>query len=213
MKNFKAEANELFDEGRISELLGILDIDDQSARAAFENDLLDLCENYREIMSTLPCDLPDAPFNLSLTKRADWLDTNVKKPAERLLAALEDDKQPMFSTWPYPLGVPGFRDNNIIKTELQELQEMSVKLTRSLRGQQAEDAGHSQEFRQELFIAIALLLRKHAPEVKPNRGVYDPELRRRVGVYVDAMRLIFHRITGTSENLDRLIRAEMNNPF
>tara|TARA_R110000772_G_scaffold27017_1_gene69110 strand:+ start:913 stop:1554 length:642 start_codon:yes stop_codon:yes gene_type:complete len=213
LKNFKAEAQELFDESRIAELADILSVEGHASIAAFESDLLDLCAHYREIISTLPCDLPDAPFNLSLTKRADWLESNVSKPAERLLSALEDDKQPMFSTWPYPLGVPGFRDNNILQAELRELQEMSVKLMRSLRGQQADDAGHSQEFRQELFIAIALLLRKHAPEVKPNRGVYDPELRRRVGVYVDAMRLIFHRITGTSENLDRLIRSEMINPF
>lgn len=202
----------MFDAGRIAELVGILKIGDQSLINAFESDLLELCAHYREVISALPSDLPDAPFNLSLTKRADWLDSNVNKPIARLLAALSDEKRPMFSTWPYPLTVPEFRDNNILINELRELHASSEELTRSLRGQQSEDAGHSQEFRQKLFSAIASLLRRYAPNVKPNRGVYDPEQRKRVGNYVDAIRLIFDRITGTSENLDRLIRSEMHFP-
>ena len=212
MTSFEVEARTLFNADQIAELDDIPGLEDPVAVAAFERDLLDLCLHYREIISTLPCDLPDAPCNVSLTKRADWLQTNVNKPIERLLAALDDEKRPMFSTWPYPLSVPQFRDNEILRRELRDLQKVSGELTESLRGQQADDAGHSQEFRQELFNAIARLLRKHAPHLKPNRGVYFPELKRRSGPYVDAVRLIFDGIAGTKENLDRLIRGEMEHP-
>jgi hypothetical protein len=118
----------------------------------------------------------------------------------------------MFSTWPYPLSVPEFQDHASLKDELDALRLRAVKLRDSLRGQQAEDAGHSQELRAEVFAAIARLLRKHRPDFKPNRGVYDPELRHRDGLYVEAMRLIIRKITGAKENLDRLIRAEIHFP-
>ena len=73
MRNFKAEAQSLFDAQTMAELADILGMTGDSAIAAFQVGLIDLCAHYREVISTLPCDLPDAPFNLSLTKRADWL--------------------------------------------------------------------------------------------------------------------------------------------
>lgn len=196
----------------MSELANILSISDGAVTAAFQDDLIDICAHYRQVISTLPCDLPDAPFNLSLTKRADWLEANVINPCERLQAAIGQDMRPMFSTWPYPLTVPAFRDNTDLEQKLAELLQETTRLRDSLRGQQADDAGHSQEFRAEVFASIARLLRQHCPAVKPNRGVYDPELRQRVGVYADAMRLIFSKITGVEENLDRLIRSEISMP-
>ena len=161
-------------------------------------------------VDTLPCDLPDAPFNLSLTKRADWLETNVINPSERLLAAVSDDMRPMFSTWPYPLSVPEFPDHSALVDAIHALQSQATNLRDWLRAQQSDSAGHSQEFRAEVFGAIAILMRKHCPEVTPNRGVYIPEMKRRVGAYVDAMRLMLCKITGVDDKLDRLIRGEIN---
>lgn len=212
MKDFTAEAELLFDDNAISKLAVIIGIKEDAPLSALRADLIDLCVHFRTVISTLPCDLPDAPFNLSLTKRADWLETNVITPSERLLAAIADEMRPMFSTWPYPLSVPEFQDHASLKHELDALRLRAVKLRDSLRGQQAEDAGHSQELRAEVFAAIARLLRKHRPDFKPNRGVYDPELRHRDGLYVEAMRLIIRKITGAQENLDRLIRGEINFP-
>lgn len=212
LKDFHAEASELFDEATVLELAKILRLMDAVAVANFRSDLIRLCARYRAIIATLPCDLPDAPFNISLTNRADWLETKVIKPIHTLLDALGDDQRPMFSTWPYPLAIPEFLDHAGLQGELEGLLASSTKLRDSLRGQQREDAGHSQEFRQELFNAIAQVVRAHAPDVKPNRGVYDPELRYRRGTYVDAMRLIFGTVAGVTENLDRLIRGEINSP-
>lgn len=210
--DFKAEAASIFGRETIAELAGIVRMSDKSAIAAFQAHLIDMCSHYREVISTLPCDLPNAPINMSLTKRAEWLETSVVKPSERLLGAIEDEMKPMFSTWPYPLTVPVFRDNSRLKNELEDLLASSTHLRDWLRSQQADDAGHSQELRQEIFIAIVKVMREHCSTVKPSRGVHDPVLRRRVGVYVDAIRLIFSKITGVEENLDRLIHAEIRSP-
>jgi hypothetical protein len=212
LRDFKTEAEALFDSAATSELVAMLGIKGEAATKAFQTELIDLCAHFHEVIATLPCDLPSAPFNLSLTKRADWLEANVVKPGQRLLEAIQTENRPMFSTWPYPLDPPKFRDNMKLMAELSELVAEADELRQGLRNQQAEDAGHSQELRQEVFSAIARLLQKHCPDVKPNRGVYDPDLRRRIGVYVDAMRLIFGKITGVEENLDRLIRSEMHYP-
>lgn len=206
------DAEMMFDDSAMGELATIMGIKDDLVLSALGADLIDLCVHFRTVIATLPCDLPGAPFNLSLTKRAEWLETNVIGPSDRLLGAIADEMRPMFSTWPYPLTVPEFQDHASLIAELGALRLRAVNLRNSLRGQQADDAGHSQELRAEVFAAVARLLRKHSPDIKPNRGVYDPELRRRVGVYVDAMRLIFQKITGVEENLDRLIRGEINFP-
>jgi hypothetical protein len=120
--------------------------------------------------------------------------------------------QSMFSVWPYPLTVQEFPNRSNLQGELETLLADATQLRDSLRWQQSDDAGHSQELRQEIFNAIAKTLRRHRPDLKPSRGVYDRELRRRVGVYADAMRLIFHKVTGVEENLDRLIRGEIALP-
>lgn len=212
-KDFQEEARSRFDDQTTAALANILGIADNAAVEALQGDLINTCAHYRELISTLPCDLPDAPFNVSLTKRADWLETNVIKPCERLEKAVETGMCPMFSTWPYPLSVPVFRDNTALRLELSALSKAAIDIRNALRAQQEEDAGHSQELRAEVFASIARLIRQHCPELKPSRGVYDTELRRRVGGYVDAMRMIFAKITGVEENLDRLIRSEIAGPW
>jgi hypothetical protein len=217
LKDFKAEAESLFDQATIAELAQILLVTNPAVIEEFRKDLIESCAHYREVISTLPCDLPDAPINLTLTKRADWLEANVIKPAKRLLEATDELNKPMFSTWPYPLTIPKFRDNSSLQRELSDILDHAEMLRDSLRGQQAGDAAHSQELRMEVFMTIARAFQKHAPKVPPNRGTYDAhedrKKRKRVGRYVDAMRLVFKLITGTNENLDRLIRGEIIDPF
>ena len=179
---------------------------------ALITDLIDLCAHFRAVIAAIPTDLPDAPFNMTLTKRADWLEANVINPCERLLDAIAADKHPMFATWPYPLSIPELPDHTTLRGELEAMRADANALRNSLRAQQEQDAGHSQELRAEIFAAIAKLLSKHAPHVKPTRGVYDCELRRYVGVYVDAFDAIYVRITGVRDNLDRQIRGEIEVP-
>lgn len=213
MRNFTAEAAALFDDSAMSELAKIIRIKVEDMSPAFQADLIETCAHYLAVVANLPCDLPGAPFDMSLTKRADWLEANVINPASRLLLAISDEKRPMFSTWPYPLAVPEFRDQSRLASELHALLSEANRLRDSLRGQQGEDAGHSQELRAEVFASIARLMRKHCPQVKPSRGVYDSEHQRRAGVYVDAIQLIYFKILGKKDNLDRLIRSEIHFPY
>lgn len=214
LKDFKAEAETLFDQATIDELADILNLPDSVAVGEFRADLVCHCAHYREIISTLPCDLQraGAPPNMTLTKRADWLEREVIKPAQKILNAVSDENIPMFSTWPYPLTVPEFRDNSALVAELIKTLEHATGLRDSLRGQQEGDAAHSQELRQEIFCSIARTFRQHAPHIPPSRGEYGKQERRRRGFYVDAMRLVFLRIINEPENLDRLIRSEIDYP-
>ena len=199
----------MFDDAAMAEISSMLRISDQQTVQALQNDLATICAHYQEIIATLPCDLPGAPLNMSLTKRGDWLEANVINPAEKLITALAEGKRPMFSTWPYPLTPPKFRDNSALLSELNSLITETVQLRDSLRSQQADDAGHSQELRAEIFVSIVEALRKHPIGVPASRGVYDAEFRQRRGGYVDAVRFIFKQITGVEENLDRLIGQEI----
>lgn len=82
--DFKAEALASFNAETMAELAGIVRMSDPSAIALFQTDLVDTCAHRRAVIATLPCNLPNAPLNFSLTRRAEWLETNVIKPSERL---------------------------------------------------------------------------------------------------------------------------------
>lgn len=196
----------------MAELGKVLRVTDQAVLDALQADLIDLCAHHHAVIASVPTNLPGAPFDISLTKRADWLDSNVIHPAQKLLAALAPDKQPMFAKWPYPLSVPEIADRSRLEAQLRALLSEASDVRDLLRGQQEEDAGHSQEMRAEIFASIARLLRKHCPDVPPNRGVYVSEMRCRVGPYVDGFGMIYHKVAGTSDNLDRQIHQEIEVP-
>lgn len=200
----------------MNELAEMLRISTEEAKR-LQAELIDVCTHFLAVIATLPCDLPGAPLNMSLTKRADWLEAHVINPAGKLRSAIAEDMKPMFSTWPYPLTVPEFTDYSTLSGELDKLIARATGLRDDLRGQQEGDAGHSQELRQEIFSSLARIFRTHAPHVPPSRGTYDRDApsareRKRRGRYVDAMSLAFSCVVGRSENLDRLIRSEIAMP-
>lgn len=196
----------------MAKLASILGVTDVAVRDAMQADLIDLCAHFRAVIAIVPTDLPDAPFNMTLTKRADWLEAHVIHPCEKLLAAAAANMQPMFTRWPYPLAIPQTDDRAGLTRELDALLTQASDIRDLLRAQQADKAGHSQELRAEIFAGAARIVRQHCPDTKPSRGVYDREFRRWIGSYADAMRLILSNIIGVTENLDRLIRAEINHP-
>ena len=128
MKDFTAEAHELFDWPTVAEVAKILRVSDATAIASLRTDLIELCGEYRATIARLPCDLPDAPFNVSLTKRADWLETKVINPIETILEALRDENCAMFSAWPYPLGIPEFADHTRLRRDLHNLRASTIAL-------------------------------------------------------------------------------------
>lgn len=216
LSDYRTEAAQRFDDAVMNALAKMLHISAEGAKR-LQTELIDVCAHYFAVIATLPCDLTGAPFNMSLTKRADWLEANVINPGTRLRSAIADDMKPMFSTWPYPLTVPEYPDYSTLADELDRLIARASALRDDLRGQQEGDAGHSQELRQEIFSSLARIFRTHAPHVPPSRGTYDkdapsPRERKRRGEYVDAISLAFSCVVGRSENLDRLIRSEIAMP-
>lgn len=198
----------------MAELGGIISVSDDFPASHFQKDLESLRKKYAEIIGELPCDLPGSPYDqsISLTQRSKWLEVQVIRPIDKLKAALENENVPMFSTWPYPISEIEFPDREGLRSELAKLLDYSKILHRDLQGQQKGNEGHNQEIRQEIFSDIVLLMREHLPDLEISRGVYDSESREYVGQYVEALRYIFHKISGVHDQLDRLIKEEIRNP-
>ncbi len=172
---------------------------------ALRADLTKIGRRYRRVIEATPCDLPGAPYNKTLTQRIDWLDAQVLSPCERLLAALEAEKSPMFSTWPYEHEFPDAPDRSSIRDSVSTLHAFATRLRRNLASEQQADAGTSQEIRAMIYYDALEAVKRHLPNLKPSRGVYDPELDRYVGRFPEAMRHIYREITGLDEQIVRLI--------
>jgi hypothetical protein len=204
--------DDLFGPTCMAEIDSIAKINDPRQLSALRDALLPVGRQYRAIIATTPSDLPGAPLNISLTKRAEWLDTQVISPVRRLASALASENRPMFSTWPDDSPPPPMPDPERLVDQLSGLQTFAEFLSQQLRYQQEADAGHSQEIRAMLFDAIAYVLQVELPHIRASRGTYDRELRRRVGVYPDLVRRIYREISGANEMLDRLINAQVQHP-
>ena len=206
-------AGELLGKAVMAEVRNITGVADERRLSEFKSALMPVAVHYLTVIESTPSDLPRAPFNVSLTKRADWLTANVLNPAERLLDALTVANRPHFSTWPDDSPSPPGPDLDRLASELALIGEFGRFLVQQLRSQQEEDAGHSQEIRAMLFSAIAPIVREHFGQEAPaSRGTYDATLRRRTGRYPELMQLIFNNISGASDLLDRLISQEVAHP-
>ena len=205
--------DELFGIGFMAEVRKITRVSEEERLQGFRDALMPVGIHYRAVIATTPSDLPRAPFNMSLTKRADWLTANVVKPVERLLDALAEVNQPHFATWPDDSPPPPRPDPDGLAHDLDMLRAFGHFLVQQLRYQQESDAGHSQEIRAMVFCAIAPIVRQHfGVEAPASRGTYDAAEGCRVGRYPELMRLVFREITGAADLLDRLIRQEVDHP-
>lgn len=170
-------------------------------------ELVEIGQRYRRVIETTPCDLPGAPCNKTLTQRIEWLDAQVLSPCNRLLAALEVEKSPMFSTWPYEHEFPNAPDRAAVQNSIAVLNEFAERLRRNLVGEQEADAGTNQEIRSMIYCDALEAMKRRLPNLQPSRGVYDRALKRYVGKFPDAMRHIYREITGLDEQIVRLIDA------
>lgn len=181
-----------------------------------QNELREIGQNYRRIIETTPCDLKGNPFNKTLTQRGDWLQKEVIRPSERLLAALASENRPYFSTWPYEENFDDMPDYDRLADQLRVLLESSVELLSMLRSEQVGDAATNQELRFYIFKDIFAAVRKHLPDFVPTQGSYDlvenEKTKRFVGPFPEAIRHIYQHITGRDEQLVRLIRMVAKDP-
>lgn len=169
---------------------------------------------YRRVIATTPSDLPNAPMNRSLTQRANWLETQVINPLQRLAEALDPIQRPMFSTWPEDSKPPSIPNFDALREQLEERSIFADYLHKCLRYQQSESAGHSQEIRAMLIYDIVRVLVEIVPEVPPSRGTYDAVEKRYLGSFPEAVIAIYHEITEAyDERLDRLLAQFSSGPI
>src|ERR1700759_1523269 len=91
------QGRELFDAGCMAELATILRVGDDPRLGAFQLALRALGDDRRRTIQTMPIGYSIAPFDISMTKRMEWLRTQVVSPAETLMAALSAENRPHFS--------------------------------------------------------------------------------------------------------------------
>ena len=199
-----------FDDAWLKKFGRIVKIEDQSILMNIRNDLYEVGQRYRRIIESTPCDLMGAPFNKTLTQRADWVQINVLNPLRRLQGALEESNRPMFATWPFEDWFESIPDHGTLRSELEKWSEFATKLHNGLRVEQSWDAGTSHELRYHIVHAALVAVRRHIPDFRPRQGVYHREIDGDedgfFGRFPEAMRHIYKEITGRDERLVRLIR-------
>jgi hypothetical protein len=205
-----------FDDAWLSEFRRKSGITDKATLEGLQRDLQEVGQHYRRIIETTPCDIKGSPFNKTLTQRGDWLQANVVNPSRKLLAALQIDQAPWFSTWPYEHEFKKFPDRTQLSADLVEVLEFSERLVANLRGEQSIDAATNQELRFYIFKDAYAAVRKNLPDFTPKQSHYgkldDEKTKRFVDTFSEAMRHIYAEITGRDEQLVRLIRMVIQDP-
>jgi len=199
-----------FDDAWLKQFAKIVKVEDQSLLLDLRNDLRELGQRYRRIIESTPCDLMGAPFDMTLTRRGDWLQVNVLNPLKRLQNALSDANQPMFATWPNSDRFGEFPNRAALIEQLAELNEYATLVYNYVRSEQSWDAGTSHELRYHIFNEALVVVRRHIPGFRPKQGVYHHGIQGEddgfIGRFPKAMRHIYKEITGRDERLVRLIR-------
>jgi hypothetical protein len=166
-----------------------------------------LGEDRRGVIQTMPIGFSIAPFDMSMTKRMEWLRTLVVAPAETLMDALSVGNRPHFSDW------PGYRflrrqpDLGELRTELAALRRHARSLYFSMLRQLEDGAPHLSEMRYDIVGNLIDLLAEHLPEVPRTRGQYDKTLGVTVGRTPDFVRRAYLEITDSNEQLDAPIQT------
>jgi hypothetical protein len=159
------------------------------------------------VIQAMPIGYPIAPFDMSMTKRMEWLRTHVVAPAETLLDALSVESRPHFSDW------PGYRflrrqpNLDELRAELAALRRHARSLYFSMQRQLADGAPHNSEMRYDVVVNLIDLLAEHFPEIPRTRGQYDKALGVTVGRTPDFVRRAYREITESNEQLDAPIQA------
>jgi hypothetical protein len=205
-----------FDDDWLNEFRRKSGIVDDATLKCLQRDLQEVGKHYRRIIETTPCDLKGSPFNKTLTQRGDWMQANVVNPAKKLLAALEEDQIPWFSTWPYEHEYKEFPDRARLSADLYEVLAFSERLVAILRDEQQMDAATNQELRFYIFKDAYAAVRKNLPDFTPKQSIYaeldDEKTKRFVDPFSESMRYIYSEITGVDEQLVRLIRMVIQDP-
>ncbi|MXP28881.1 hypothetical protein GRI58_08605 [Porphyrobacter algicida] len=193
---------------RIAEIAGVAN--DADAVARLKVVLVPLGREYRRVISITPSELDRSPSKDSLSQRLEWLDTQVLNPLMKLNAALHPDNRSMLSLWPQEVNPDLMPDLDEVARHLDHLQLLAQHVALMLVTYRRLDLPHGALIRHHIVAASVDALERALPDLKPRRGTYDRETKGFNGVYPDLIRAIYKEITGEDEQLDRLIKEQVD---
>lgn len=211
MKDTASEPGGLFDDAVMAEIAKMAMADaDKVEISILQAKLRSIGEEYRRVISITPSILRGAPSSHTLTQRLDWVDANLLNPIDRLLEALDPENRHLLSLWPEepdPELIPDYDD---IAKRLGNLQLLGQNLAIILAKYRHHDLQPGPMIRYNIVAAVATALDEALPSLRPSRGTFDPDSKRFYGPYPEVMRRIFQEITGTYEQLDALIKEQVD---
>lgn len=198
-----------FDNAVMAELVRCLPANrrDDATVKALQVRLREISSHYRQLIRTVPSDLPGAPLpEMSLTKRHEWIDSHILNPVARIKEALSEGNRPLLSTWPEFMGSPPEIDIDVLSAELDRLENFGKYLWMSARLRRDANVSVGWEIKFEMVRAVAIILAELVPELTPSRGTYDKARKEYVGRFPEAITIAYREITGfDDEGVDRQI--------
>lgn len=182
-------------------------IDDQ---AGLQRELQMLAREIRRVISITPCDLPGAPSNHTHSERLDWVDTQLLNPIERLEEALDPGNRYLLSLWPEEVIDEIMPDFDEAGRHLQELKNLGQHLVINIAQHRYAKLTFGNLIRFKIVAGTCSILDEQWPSLRPSRGTFDDVSKRFEGVYPEVVRQIFREITGQNEQLDRLIKEQID---
>lgn len=207
----KAEHVEtLFGDAVMSEIASPAKITDPDHLAALQDRLNSIGAEIRRIIASTPCDLPGAPSSHTHSERIDWVDTQLLNPITKLLDAIKPDNRHMLSLWPNEVVDELMPDFAEVENQLRHLQKLAWHLSITLLAYRKADLPLGPFIRFQIVALTAAALDEFAPDLKPSRGTFDATTKQYHGHYPAIIRRVFLEITGLHEQLDRLIKEQVD---
>lgn len=207
----KAEpAETLFGDAVMSEIASLAKITDRTHLAALQDRLHSIGTEIRRIIASTPCDLPGAPSAHTHSERFDWVDTQLLNPITKLLEAIDPANRHMLSLWPEGVVEDLMPDFEEVENQLRDFQKLAWHLSITLLTYRKADLPIGPLIRFQLVALTADALDEFAPDLKPSRGTYDAATKQYYGHYPSIIRRVFLEITGLHEQLDRLIKEQVD---
>jgi hypothetical protein len=207
-------SDDQFDDAKVEKIADIIGLKRKHAGfEAFQTDLRELGQRWRNTIRSAPVDLPSSTHRFAPSKRIRWLENNVEKLAQALRRSLDLKNDPYFSAWG-SLDPDGLQfDREPVRRELSALLDYADRLLEDLYKQKNEKAPQTAEKRYEMVWDIVQCFKHHAPDKTLSVGTYDGESHTWKGYLPEFVLAVFSEIVGgappSGQGLDNLLRLAL----
>jgi hypothetical protein len=166
---------DLFQEGVIGELIKNSGHGGPIRRIELQSALRDIANDYLYYALTTPLGIDIGPKDVSLSDRAEWIETRILRPLELLLDALSPPNAHMLSE--FPEGVdstpPSYEE---LIHQLNLLGNWTWRLRNNLSERAStRRSNHTMDFLNSLCYDLTISLSRFFPSLKISIGTYSPE--------------------------------------